>query len=254
MSYFKYQGKNIHYEETGSGRPLFLLHGNTASSNMFYEIAGRYAGHHKVVLIDFLGHGKSDRLTEFPADLWFDEAMQVIGLMKTRQYGKADIIGSSGGALAAINVALEAPELVGKVIADSFEGETPLKAFTQNIEQDREASKKDENARMFYYYMNGDDWEHVVDCDTSAIRRHDSTIGKFFHKPLEGFQPDILLTGSREDEFICALETDYFERVYGEMIRKIGHGKIHLFDTGGHPAMLSNQQGFLEISHGFLEE
>lgn len=151
-------------------------------------------------------------------------------------------------------MALEAPELVGKVIADSFEGETPLKAFTQNIEQDREASKKDENARMFYYYMNGDDWEHVVDCDTSAIRRHDSTIGKFFHKPLEGFQPDILLTGSREDEFICSLETDYFERVYGEMIRKIGHGKIHLFDTGGHPAMLSNQQGFLEISRGFLEE
>ena len=100
MSYFKYQGKNIHYEETGSGRPLFLLHGNTASSNMFYEIAGRYAGYHKVVLIDFLGHGKSDRLTEFPADLWFDEAMQVIGLIKTKQYGKADIIGSSGGALA----------------------------------------------------------------------------------------------------------------------------------------------------------
>ena len=74
------------------------------------------------------------------------------------------------------------------------------------------------------------------------------------NKPLEGFQPDILLTGSREDEFICSLETDYFERVYGEMIRKIGHGKIHLFDTGGHPAMLSNQQGFLEISRVFLEE
>ena len=158
MSYFKYQGKNIYYEETGNGRPLLLLHGNTASSNMFYEITGKYAAHHKVILMDFLGHGRSDRLPEFPADLWFDEAMQVIELIKSRQYGKADIIGSSGGALAAINVALEAPELVGKVIADSFEGETPLKAFTQNITEDREASKKDENARMIYYYMDGADW------------------------------------------------------------------------------------------------
>ena len=176
MSYFKYQGKNIYYEETGNGRPLLLLHGNTASSNMFYEITGKYAAHHKVILMDFLGHGRSDRLPEFPADLWFDEAMQVIELIKSRQYGKADIIGSSGGALAAINVALEAPELVGKVIADSFEGETPLKAFTQNITEDREASKKDENARMFYYYMNCDDWEHVVDCDTQAIRRHEQVL------------------------------------------------------------------------------
>ena len=59
MSYFKYQGKNIYYEETGNGRPLLLLHGNTASSNMFYEITGKYAAHHKVILMDFLGQGRT---------------------------------------------------------------------------------------------------------------------------------------------------------------------------------------------------
>ena len=52
MSYFNYQGKNVFYEEMGNGSPLFLLHGNTASSNMFYEIAGKYAEHHRVILID----------------------------------------------------------------------------------------------------------------------------------------------------------------------------------------------------------
>ncbi|EPB8178637.1 hypothetical protein ACRTAO_001300 [Clostridium perfringens] len=44
------------------------------------------------------------------------------------------------------------------MIADSFEGEVPLKAYTENMVKDRELSKKDENARGFYEYMNGDDW------------------------------------------------------------------------------------------------
>ncbi len=35
MSYFKYNGHNIFYQEIGQGNPLILLHGNTASSKMF---------------------------------------------------------------------------------------------------------------------------------------------------------------------------------------------------------------------------
>ena len=130
MSYFNFNNHRVYYTEVDTGTPLLLLHGNTASSNMFAEIAERYGKDFKVILIDFLVHGKSDRLNEFPADLWFNEAEQVIAFLREKQYTKVNIIGSSGGALVAINVALEAPELVKKVIADSFEGERPIKAFT----------------------------------------------------------------------------------------------------------------------------
>lgn len=34
MSYFKYRGKSVYYEEYGQGTPLVFLHGNTASSKM----------------------------------------------------------------------------------------------------------------------------------------------------------------------------------------------------------------------------
>lgn len=166
-------------------------------------------------------HGKSDRLEQFPVDLWFYEAEQVIAFLREKQYAGVDIIGSSGGALVAINVALEAPELVGRVIADSFEGETSLKAFTENVVEDRECSK------------------------------HDKTIGIFFHKPISGLKPEILLTGSREDEFIASMEPGYFDRVYGEMLKKIGHGSMYLFETGGHPALLSSDDEFLKISKNF---
>lgn len=252
MSYFIFENEKIYYNEVGVGTPLLLLHGNTASSMMFYEAVEKYKEHFKVILIDFLGHGQSNRLHEFPADLWFYEAQQVIAFLKEKQYSNVNIIGSSGGALAAINIALEAPQLVSKVIADSFEGEVPLKQFTENVVTDRALSKQDENARLFYYYMQGDDWESVVDNDTSAIVRHDKEIGTFFHKDLHTFQPDILMTGSRQDEFISNVSSTYFEKVYGEMLEKMGHGKMYLFDTGGHPAMLTNFDNFYKISLQFF--
>ena len=82
MSYFNYQGKNVFYEEMGNGSPLFLLHGNTASSNMFYEMAGKYAEHHRVILIDFLGNGRSDRVPGCPEEMWIDQGHQVVELCR----------------------------------------------------------------------------------------------------------------------------------------------------------------------------
>ncbi|WP_349398540.1 alpha/beta fold hydrolase, partial [Clostridium perfringens] len=75
----------------------------------------------------------SDRLDKFPIDFWYDQGEQVIEFLRQKKYKDVYIIGSSGGALAAINAALEAPDLVDKLIADSFEGEVPLKAYTENI-------------------------------------------------------------------------------------------------------------------------
>ena len=252
MSYFVFDDKRLYYNEFGTGKPLLFLHGNTASSNMYIQIADKYKQDFNVILFDFLGHGKSDRLNEFPVDLWFYEAQQVIAFLKEKQYVDVSIIGSSGGAMVALNVALEAPELVGKVIADSFEGEKPNKIFTENLLIDREKAKLDINARMFYSYMHGSDWEQIVDNDTTAIIRHEKEIGCFFHISLHSLKADILLTGSKEDDFMSTVSDDYLENVYEDMIQKIGHGKIYLFNSGGHPAMITTQDEFYKISMDFL--
>ena len=252
MSYFTYENKSCYYEEHGDGTPVLFLHGNTASSKMFSGVATAFAEDFKVILIDFLGHGKSDRIEKFNPDLWYEEAMQVIAFLEQSQFEKVHLIGSSGGALVAINVALERPDLINKVIADSFEGEFPLKEFTQNIIADRNASKHDEGARAFYSTMHGDDWENVVDNDTAAIHEHAWSVGRFFHKPLSGFSPEILFAGSREDEFISLIDQDYFLKTYIKLIEKIGHGEMHIFNTGGHPALLSNQEEFTGIAKEFL--
>ena len=102
MSYFYYQSKKIYYTETGSGKPVLFLHGNTASSRMFELLLPLYEDQFHIILIDFLGHGKSDRLEEFPADLWIEEARQTIALLEHLNLGKVDLVGTSGGAWVAI--------------------------------------------------------------------------------------------------------------------------------------------------------
>lgn len=117
----------------------------------------------------------------------------------------------------------------------------------------RESSKHDENTRMFYQYMQGEDWETVVDNDTAAIIRHEKEIGRFFHKSLRSLKASILLSGSKSDKLISAVGPNYFDKVYKQMAEKIGHGTIHIFDYGGHPAMLTNQEEFFKVSMDFLK-
>ncbi|MEG1019129.1 MAG: alpha/beta hydrolase [Oscillospiraceae bacterium] len=250
MAYFNYQSHEIFYQEIGDGTPLLMLHGNTASSVMFYEMTAKYAQDYKVILIDFLGCGKSDRVPCWAEDLWYDEAMQAICLLDEKEYQKVNIIGTSGGALAALNIALERPDLVGKLIADSFEGEHANPAITETIRIGREASKQNAGAKMFYEMMNGSDWEAVIDADTQAIISHANHIGDFFHKPLTELKADILLTGSREDAFFPA---GFYEETFAQILRKIGHGLHHVFEHGDHPAMLSNQDEFVAMSKAFFE-
>lgn len=250
MAYFNYQSHKVYYQEIGDGTPLLMLHGNTASSVMFYEIAAQYSQDYKVILMDFLGCGKSDRVQNWAEDLWYDEAMQAICLLEKQGYQRVNIMGTSGGALVALNIALERPNLVNKLIADSFEGEHANPAVTESLRLGREASKQNSGAKMFYEMMNGSDWEAVIDADTQAVIAHANHIVDFFHKPLTELKPDILLTGSREDSFFQA---GYYDEVFAQILNKIGHGKLHMFDHGEHPAMLSNQDKFVAISKSFFE-
>lgn len=250
MAYFNYESHNIYYEEIGAGKPLLMLHGNTASSVMFSEIAPEYAKKYQVILIDFLGCGKSDRIESWEEDLWYDEAMQAITLLDEKHYRNIDIIGASGGALAALNIALERPDLVHKLIADSFAGEQADPRITESLRMEREASKHDAATKSFYEMMNGADWERVVDADTQAVLAHANNIVNFFHKQLSELKAEVLFTGSKED---AVFPPGFLSKLFDAMLQKIGHGQQHLFERGWHPAMISNKEEFLSISMNYLE-
>ena len=253
MSYFEYQSQQIFYQEIGEGEPLVLLHGNTASSKMYAHVVADYAKHYKVILIDFLGHGASDRLQKFPVDLWYEEAKQVIHFLTLKNYSQVNLLGSSGGALVAMNIGLERPDLVRKIIADSFEGEVACPHLTANLVQGRQLSKQNPGACLFYEAMQGPDWEQIVDLDTQAVAEHARTIKQFFHHPLKHLKADILLVGSCQDELMTNSVPHFYQETYTRLLDQIGHGQMLLFKQGGHPAMASNQVAFVAQTLAFLK-
>lgn len=248
MAYFKYHDKSIFYEEYGQGEPLIFLHGNTASSKMFELLMPLYAENFRCILIDFLGNGQSDRIEKFSSDMWYDEAMQTVALIEHLQCGKVSLIGTSGGAWAAINAALERPDLFYRVIADSFDGRTLNDKFSDNLLSERKMAKANLQARQFYEWCQGTDWETVVDLDTEALLKCAKENRPLFHKSLEEMKIPVLLIGSKEDE-MCRKN---LEQEYKEMATLIPNATIKMFEHGGHPAIATNAENVAKIIYNFI--
>lgn len=239
MAIFSFENKKVYYKITGHGAPLILLHGNTVSSKMFKGIIKMYAKDFQVIVIDFPGHGKSERLKKFETDFWYYNSKVTFALIQKLKLSKISVIGTSGGALVAINLALEHPERINFLIADSFEGEYPLASFVNSIESDRNKDKKKFPAKLYWLYSHGPDWKKIVDLDTEVNLEFAKTGKSFFHKPISHLSVPTLLTGSMQDEY-C----DHLDNIYAELKKKNDLLKIHLFEKGFHPAMLSNKNEF----------
>jgi pimeloyl-ACP methyl ester carboxylesterase len=139
MASFEFEGQRIAYSEYGGGpaeitesgtrgrtarsapansRPLILVHGLLLSQLMHKPLAEDLAARgNRVITVDLLGHGESDR----PRDMWrysmrfFGD--QLVALMDALEIEEAVVMGTSLGANTALNVALTAPErLRGMVI------------------------------------------------------------------------------------------------------------------------------------------
>ena len=244
MSYFNYEGNKIFYQEIGEGKPLILLHGNTASSKMFTPIIPLFSDNYHVITMDFLGCGQSDRLSEWPADLWYEWSKQVVALCDYKGFEKIGLIGCSGGALVAINVALEYPERIKAVVADSFEGIKASSSITEQIRIGRNYAKQNEEFCSMLKVMQGDDWEKVVDADTEAVVNHAKTVGDFFHRPFSELQCKILLTGSAEDEMF---PKGHYEKLFHNICLQTSYAESHIFEHGGHPAMMNNMEEFVSM-------
>jgi len=119
MPFFRHDGQRLAYTVHGSGaRPVVLLPGLLFSQRMHLPLARELAERgNRVITLDLLGHGRSDR----PRDMWRYSmpiyAEQVVALLDHLEIDEAVVGGASLGANTALEVASLAPDrLRGMVV------------------------------------------------------------------------------------------------------------------------------------------
>ena len=103
----------LHYEVSGEGRPLILLHGNGEDMTIFDEALPLLEKHFTVYRIDTRCHGKSTDMGNIRYDLIAEDLNVFILLLKIR---KPIVFGFSDGGIAALLLEIKHPGTAGSLI------------------------------------------------------------------------------------------------------------------------------------------
>ena len=108
-------GRTIHYEKTGLGRPLVLVHGFAGSTCTWRRLIPLLADRFTVYALDLPGFGLSDK----PSDYAYDMKTQgrlVLGFMDALGLKTAALAGHSMGGIVVSCSAIEAPTRVDALV------------------------------------------------------------------------------------------------------------------------------------------
>jgi pimeloyl-ACP methyl ester carboxylesterase len=114
MPEFVHEGHRISFEEYGEGdRPLVLIHGLLMNRHMFERLGPEMAARgNRVLAIDLLGHGRSERPPEMVNYSMTFFAQQVVALLDHLEIERAVIGGTSLGANTTLETAHLFPDRV----------------------------------------------------------------------------------------------------------------------------------------------
>jgi esterase len=141
----------LHAIEAGTGAPVIILHGLFGAARNFGAVQRALAPRFRVIALDMRNHGDSPhaadmRYPTLAADV--RETMQALGV------GQAAIIGHSMGGKAAMALALQAPDRVGRLLVSDIapvpyqHGNTAYTAAMQGIPLSAELTRRQADAAL----------------------------------------------------------------------------------------------------------
>ena len=116
--YAPVNGLRMYYEVNGEGRPLVLLHGGLMTIDLsFGGLRPELAADRQVIATELQGHGRTADIDR-DIDLRY-LAGDVAALLDHLGIGQADVLGFSLGGGVALQLALDHPDRVGRIILAS---------------------------------------------------------------------------------------------------------------------------------------
>lgn len=127
--YMEIEGLRIHYVDVGEGEVILCLHGEPTWSYLYRKMIPSLSENHRVLAMDFIGFGRSDKLTEmseYSFDLHHDT---LVSFIEELNLERITLVVQDWGGLLGLTVASEMPERFARlVIMNTFlpTGEEPL--------------------------------------------------------------------------------------------------------------------------------
>ncbi len=246
MPFFESEGAQLFFRETGNGRLLVILPGNTASSAHMQGEIEYFSKRFHTVSLDFRGTGQSSRVDLWPDGWWQLAARDTIALVHHLGEESCLAMGTSGGGWAALWMAIESPRTVTAVIADSCVERFPPGRLEENVAG---RNLDDPMSASFWSSGHGSDWAQVVEADTAMIRRFSMQGGDQFRGRLAEIHCPVLLTASLSDELLPDVDWQI-----SQMLRQIPKSQAYLCREGGHPLMWSQPDRFRQAADSFLDQ
>lgn len=152
-------GVRIHFEDTGSGPPVVMVHGAATSAKVYDGLTSRMVARFRCIRLDLRGLGRSDRVETVSPTSWGED---VLALMDHLAIDKAHLLGCSLGARIAGRLVLDEPGRFYTLTADA-----PLVAVAQAADSrlnTRFANLDNPSPvdRIRWQLFHGDDWKDAV--------------------------------------------------------------------------------------------
>ena len=253
------QFKIFYYENKVAGTPLVFIHGWLGSSKEWIHQSCHFIFKERIILLDLPGFGKSDKPKAKYSIEFFTK--QILSFLKLLGYNEAILIGHSLGGMIALNITIQNPKLVKKLIiissstaiSQSLKDKFKLfwvnlifkliyKKFLKNIVK-RILSPKFKNRELKKLYTNA-----LKIPKSIVLRTFKNMTSKFnINNQLSQISQPTLIIYGNEDKIISH-----------SMIHKLGNSisnsEIFSIENSSHRVMVDNYEKVNKIIEDFIKK
>ena len=254
----------LHHKETGSGKPLIILHGLFGMSDNFVSIASELGDDYHVFLVDQRNHGRSGHSPVFSYEAMSDDLLE---FLDEHDLEKAHLLGHSMGGKTVMQFAFDHPERVDRLIVADISPAArknneqhqylidimlglDLSKYDSRVEVANALEDKVPNYRLRQFLLKNLHWKdrstlgwklnlEVIRENLNEVFREISPWGTFD-------KPTLFLRGEKSDYI---REED--EKLIRELFPKVVFKTIR---DGTHWLHADNPDGFIEAVRRFLKE
>ena len=232
-------GIELYYEVYGEGEPVFLLHGGLANGTYWVNQIPAFAEQYQLIVVDSRGHGRS---TFDDQPITYDlMSSDVLALADQLGIDKFAIVGWSDGGIIGLDIAINHPERLTKVVAyganSDVSGLNPDIANSDMFNAYIEAAAEDYSE----FSPAPERWEEFL----ANIGEMWATLPDWSAEQLAAITTPFLILDGRHEEAILTSHAVY-------LFETIPNAALVLMPDTGHFAMFEQPDEFNAIVLAYL--